>query len=203
VKTVIICTDTHGSLGDEKGLVWDIAEEKALFRENLKRFIKPIYVVGRNTFVHSYRVLKKYCLETGGNIAVISTTMISPEFPVFSSYEALLASDLEKENLVILGGPRVYNEAFKHGVDEVFLSMLKKNYSDKAKAFVNMDLLFDSIENLVMNNKSTRSFSDFDYYEFIKTAPKTQIATGLSWEDRLNFFPDEDTNFVIDPRGSK
>jgi len=121
---IIVAIDEEGGIGRDNKIPWRIPEDLKLFKQ---RTIGKYVIMGRRTFESIGKPLP------GRTNIVLSETMKQPadgSYEVFSSLDDVLEAFGDGDDMFIIGGERLYNEAVNAGkVASIFLTKVPGKYN--------------------------------------------------------------------------
>lgn len=149
--TLIAAKAANGVIGKGGKLPWNYPEDLRHFKEATKGHT---VIMGRKTYESIGRPL-----PNRKNI-VVSSTLQSPDVTVVPSLKEAFQECLEDEEVFIIGGQNIYQEALdNHVVDKMLITEIKQAYEG--------DVFFPEIED-TWRETSRESHAEFDFVTYVR-----------------------------------
>ena len=117
--SIIVAIAKNGIIGDKNSLLWHISEDMRFFRETTSGH--PV-IMGRKTYDSLGRPLPKRT-----NVVISRTTKHIEGCTVVGSLEEAIALFPKEEEVFIIGGAQIYNQAMPLA-DRLYLTIIDKEY---------------------------------------------------------------------------
>jgi len=187
--SVIVAVDSNEGIGKNGKIPWNVPEDMAFFKSLTTTVTDPekrnVVIMGRKTL----ESMNMRPLKSRFNICV-SKTLKNEDFAHYTnmaivcSFEDALrvAKNVNNENIFVIGGSQLYNEAIWHGhCKEVYYNKIAGNYDCDTSIIKLNPVMYEEPEiTIISENVTSTKYTHKNYTYYLKnllkdnTTPNTE-----------------------------
>jgi dihydrofolate reductase/thymidylate synthase len=167
---IIVATNLNGGIGFNKKLPWSFKKDMQFFKNKTTSFLeKSIVIMGYNT----WKSIPNNFLENRKNYVITSKdiNVDNEDITFFKSFNSALMEAYnyitDHDNIWVIGGSKLYNEAFRHKDLNYIYHTLISSDNFKCDTFINLDNLVKITKSKCINDID-RNTGDTHLLKFTK-----------------------------------